>query len=86
MEVKSNLHCSKKITTLESEKWKLLFKAFYVTSISSIQISSNFAVIVIAWFSVLFLPSRCKVSKTSYLIRLNSKLLKFEILALCFRD
>ena len=39
-----------------------------------------------AWFSVLFLPSDCKVSKASYLIRLNSKLLKFEILALCFRD
>ena len=39
-----------------------------------------------AWFSVLFLPSDCKVSKTSYLIRLYSKLLKFEILALSFRD
>ena len=75
-----------KITTPESDKRKLVFKAFYVTSIGSIQISSKFAVIVIALFSVLFLPSDCKVSKTSYLIRLNSKLLKFEILALCFRD
>ena len=75
-----------KITTLESDKRKLVFKALYVTSIGSIQISSKFAVIVIALFSVLFLPSDCKVSKTSYLIRLNSKLLKFEILALCFRD
>ena len=59
-----------KITTPESDKRKLVFKAFYVTSIGSIQISSKFAVIVIAWFSVLFLPSDCKVSKTSYLIRL----------------
>ena len=75
-----------KITTPESDKRKLVFKALYVTSIGSIQISSKFAVIVIALFSVLFLPSDCKVSKTSYLIRLNSKLLKFEILALCFRD
>ena len=55
-----------KITTPESDKWKLVLKAFYVTSISSIQISSNFAVIVNAWCSVLFLPSHCKVSKTSY--------------------
>ena len=59
-----------KITTPESDKRKLVFKAFYVTSIGSIQISSKFAVIVIAWFSVLFLPSDCKVSKTSHLIRL----------------
>ena len=29
-----------KITTPESDKWKLVLKAFYVTSISSIQISS----------------------------------------------
>ena len=43
-------------------------------------------VTVNAWFSILFLPSDCKVSKTSYLIRLYSKLQKFEILALCFRD
>ena len=85
MEVKSNLP-QLKITTPESEKWKLVLKAFYVTSIGSIQISSKFAVIVNAWFSVLFLPSHCKVSKTSYLIRRNSKLLRFEILALCFRD
>ena len=73
-----------KITTPEFEKWKLVFKAF-ISSIQMIQISSNL-VILNAWFSVLFLSFHCKVSKTSYLIRLNSKLLKFEILALCFRD
>ena len=59
-----------KITTPESDKRKLVFKAFYVTSIGSIQFSSKFAVIVIAWSSVLFLPSDCKVSKTRHLIRL----------------
>ena len=57
-----------KITTPESDKRKLVFKAFYVTSIGSIQISSTLVVIVIAWFSILFLPSHCKVSKS--LIRL----------------
>ena len=60
----------------------LLFKAFYVRSIDSIQISSTLPVIVIAWFSVLCLPCDCKVSKTSYLFQAYSKLLKFEILAL----
>ena len=70
-----------KINTPEFEKWKFVYKA--INSIIQYRFPQ---VIVNAWFSILFLPSDCKVSKTSYLIRLYSKLLKVEILALCFRD
>ena len=70
-----------KINTPEFEKWKFVFKA--INSIIQYRFPQ---VIVNAWFSILFLPFDCKVSKTSYLIRLYSKLLKVEILALCFRD
>ena len=91
MEVKSNLTAVKNHyseiwqaeTCIQSLNYILWLSHKYIKF--NIQISSNL-VIVNEWFSVLFLPSHFKVSKTSYLIRLSSKLLKFEILALCFWD
>ena len=82
LEEKSNLHCSSKSLLQNLRSGNLYSKPLF----QAVNTDFHKLVTVIAWFSVLFLPSHFKVSKTSYLIRLSSKLLKFEILALCFRD
>ena len=71
MEEKSNLHSKSLLQNLRSGNLysSPLFQSFNTYFLK---------VIVNAWFSVLFVPSDCKVSKTSYMIRLYSKLLKFE--------
>jgi len=74
LEEKSNLHYSSK-SLLQNLKSGILYSKPLFQAFNT---DFHKLVTVIAWFSVLSLPSHFKVSNTSYLMRLNSKLLKFS--------